>query len=50
LRYWGGSGRRLDLRVTGLVNQSLLLQNEYLAAENRIPEVRRRAVCITVKV
>lgn len=23
--------------VTGLVNQELLLRNEYLAAENRIP-------------
>jgi hypothetical protein len=28
---------RLLASVTGLVNQKLLLQNEYLAAENRIP-------------
>jgi hypothetical protein len=28
---------RLLRYVTGLVNQKLLLQNEYLAAENRIP-------------
>src|SRR5258705_1620340 len=28
---------RLLAYVTGLVNQNLLLQNEYLAAENRIP-------------
>jgi putative transposase len=28
---------RLLAYVTGLVNQELLLQNEYLAAENRIP-------------
>jgi hypothetical protein len=27
---------RLLVYVTGLVNQELLLQNEYLAAENRI--------------
>jgi hypothetical protein len=27
---------RLLMYVTGLVNQELLLQNEYLAAENRI--------------
>ena len=27
---------RLLASVTGLVNQELLLQNEYLAAENRI--------------
>ena len=27
---------RLPAYVTGLVNQELLLQNEYLAAENRI--------------
>ena len=27
---------RLLAYVTGLVNQELLLQNEYLAAENRI--------------
>jgi hypothetical protein len=26
--------------VTGLVNQQLLLQNEYLAAENRILKAR----------
>jgi len=26
--------------VTGLVNQELLLQNEYLAAENRILKAR----------
>jgi hypothetical protein len=29
---------RLLAYVTGLVNQKLLLQNEYLAAENRILE------------
>jgi hypothetical protein len=29
-------GARLLAFVTGLVNQELLLQNEYLAAENRI--------------
>ena len=27
---------RLSAYVTGLVNQKLLLQNEYLAAENRM--------------
>ena len=31
---------RLLAYVTGLVNQQLLLQNEYLAAENRILEAR----------
>lgn len=30
---------RLLTYVTGLVNQELLLQNEYLAAENRILRV-----------
>ena len=44
---------RLLAFVTGLVNQELLLRNEYLAAENRIlrahlarptPLVRRRAI------
>ena len=29
---------RLLAYVTGSVNQELLLQNEYLAAENRIPD------------
>jgi putative transposase len=34
---WGSQqGARLLAYVTGLVNQELLLQNEYLAAENRI--------------
>ena len=33
---------RLLAYVTGLVNQKLLLQNEYLAAENRI----LRALCV----
>jgi len=28
---------RLLAYITGLVNQQLLLQNEYLIAENRIP-------------
>jgi hypothetical protein len=32
----GNQGARLLAYVTGLVNQELLLQNEYLAAENRI--------------
>ena len=32
-----GKWARLLAFVTGLVNQELLLQNEYLAAENRIP-------------
>ena len=31
---------RLLAYVTGLVNQELLLQNEYLAAENRILKAR----------
>jgi hypothetical protein len=31
---------RLLAYVTGLVNQELLLQNEYLAAENRILRTR----------
>jgi hypothetical protein len=31
---------RLLAYVTGLVNQELLLQNEYLAAENRIFKAR----------
>ena len=31
---------RLLAYVTGLVNQELLLQNEYLAAENRILKTR----------
>ena len=30
------SWARLLTYITGLVNQELLLQNEYLAAENRI--------------
>ena len=34
--------------VTGLVNQELLLQNEYLAAENRILKARLVAVGMTV--
>src|SRR5215471_14879326 len=33
-------GAALSLHVTGLVNQELLLQNEYLAAENRILKTR----------
>jgi putative transposase len=32
----GNDWARLLAYVTGLVNQQLLLQNEYLAAENRI--------------
>ena len=32
----GNQWARLLAYVTGLVNQELLLQNEYLAAENRI--------------
>jgi hypothetical protein len=32
----GNQWARLMAYVTGLVNQELLLQNEYLAAENRI--------------
>ena len=32
----GNHGSRLLAYVTGLINQELLLQNEYLAAENRI--------------
>ena len=32
----GNHWARLLAYVTGLVNQELLLQNEYLAAENRI--------------
>jgi len=32
---------RLLAYVTGLVNQQLLLQNEYLAAENRILRAKR---------
>jgi len=32
----GNQWARLLTYVTGLVNQELLLQNEYLAAENRI--------------
>jgi len=34
------TGARLLAYVTGLVNQELLLQNEYLAAENRILKAR----------
>jgi hypothetical protein len=34
---------RLLTYVTGLVNQELLLQNEYLAAENRILRAQLRA-------
>lgn len=33
---YGNQWARLLAYVTGLVNQELLLQNEYLAAENRI--------------
>ena len=39
---------RLLTYVTGLVNQELLLQNEYLAAENRILRAHlpaRTAIC-----
>jgi hypothetical protein len=32
----GKQWARLPAYVTGLVNQELLLQNEYLAAENRV--------------
>jgi hypothetical protein len=32
----GNQWARLLVYVTGLVNQELLLQNEYLAAENRV--------------
>ena len=31
--------------VTGLVNQELLLQNEYLVAENRILRAPSRLMC-----
>jgi hypothetical protein len=34
---------RLLTYVTGLVNQKLLLQNEYMAAENRILRAHRPA-------
>lgn len=34
---------RLLTYITGLVNQELLLQNEYLAAENRILRAQLRA-------
>jgi hypothetical protein len=34
---------RLLTYVTGLVNQELLLQNEYLTTENRISNLSRRA-------
>ena len=34
--YEGNHWARLLAYVTGLVNQELLLQNEYLAAENRV--------------
>jgi hypothetical protein len=36
---------RLLAYVTGLVNQELLLQNEYLAAENLILRAQFRGVC-----
>ena len=36
---------RLLAYVTGLVNQKLLLQNEYLAAENRILRAHLPPVC-----
>ena len=36
---------RLLAYVTGLVNQRLLLQNEYLVAENRILRAHLPAVC-----
>jgi hypothetical protein len=36
---------RLLVYVTGLVNQQLLLQNEYLAAENRILRASCPSVC-----
>jgi len=36
---------RLLPYVTGLVNQELLLQNEYLAAENRILRTHYRSDC-----
>src|SRR5882672_5035727 len=36
----GNQWARLLAYVTGLVNQELLLQNEYLAAENRILRAR----------
>jgi hypothetical protein len=37
---------RLLAYVTGLVNQELLLQNEYLAAENRILKARLKPVSV----
>jgi hypothetical protein len=36
---------RLLSYVTGTVKQELLLRNEYLAAENRIREVRSKVGC-----
>ena len=36
--------------VTGMVNQGLLLRNEYLAAENGSSEVRSRVGCCFRKV
>ena len=36
---------RLLAYVTGAVNQELLLQNEYLAAENRILRAKRHRDC-----
>ena len=38
----GNQWTRLLAYVIGLVNQELLLQNEYLAAENRILRAHRR--------
>ena len=37
---------RLLAYVTGLVNQELLLQNEYLAAENRILRAPARPIAL----
>jgi hypothetical protein len=39
----GNQWARLLAYVTGLVNQELLLQNDYLAAENRILRVHLSA-------
>ena len=38
-------GTRLLAFVTGLVNQELLLRNEYLTAENRVLKGHLPAIC-----
>ena len=46
----GNQWARLLAYVTGLVNQELLLQNEYLAAENRILRTRLPArLCLSIR-